>query len=199
MSAVLWPLETVLGAKARLIEGPVVLRPPRPSDYAAWAQLRRDSQAFLTPWEPAWAEDELELPVFLAKVRRYRADARESRAHAFFVFRAEDDTLVGGASLRHIRRGAAQCCTLGYWVGERFARRGYTKAAVQALIGFAFGDLDLHRIEASCMPENAPSIGVLQQAGFTLEGRARKYLRINGAWRDHLLFALMQEGVPPLG
>lgn len=196
-----WALDRVAGVKPRLLHGPVLLRPPRPADYADWFKLRKDSHAFLRPWEPAWAKDELELPSYLAKLRRYRADAQDGRAHAFFVFRCEDETLVGGASLRDIRRGAAHCGTLGYWVGERHARRGYTRAAVQAMIGFAFGELELHRIEASCMPENLPSIGVLQQAGFALEGRAREYLRIDGVWRDHLLFGLVQENVQlaPLG
>ncbi len=186
-----WRHPPGLGSKPHLIEGQVLLRLPRTSDFAAWAALRRESQAFLRPWEPAWPPHELERESFLAKLRRYQQDAREGRAFAFFVFQRAQQALVGGATLRHVRRGAAQSCTLGYWVGERFTRRGFTLAAVRALIRFAFDDLDLHRVEASCMPENAPSIALLQQAGFVLEGRARSYLCIDGAWRDHLLFGLV--------
>lgn len=187
-----WPAHRAAGATLLLREGPVELRLPRPRDYAPWASLRRESQAFLRPWEPAWPANELERDRFLAKLRRYQQDAREDRAYAFFVFRCADFALVGGASLRHIRRGAAQTATLGYWVGERFARQGLTRAAVHALIRFAFDDLELHRMEASCMPENAPSIALLQQVGFTLEGRASQYLCIDGEWRDHLLFGLVR-------
>jgi ribosomal-protein-alanine N-acetyltransferase len=80
--------------------------------------------------------------------------------------------------------------SLGYWAGERHARRGYTTAAVRAVVRHAFEDLDLHRVEAACQPDNNASRRVLEKAGFTQEGAARAYLKINGAWRDHLLFGI---------
>jgi ribosomal-protein-alanine N-acetyltransferase len=83
--------------------------------------------------------------------------------------------------------------TIGYWVGEPFIRHGYTLGAVRAVIGFSFSRLGLHRLEAACVPENEPSRRLLLRAGFELEGRASAYLKINGEWRDHLLFGL----VPP--
>lgn len=200
-----WPARRVFAAGLSLQAGAVELRLPRARDYAPWAALRAQSQAFLRPWEPAWTSDELGRERFLAKLRRYHQDAREDRAYTFFVFRRADGVLLGGASLRHIRRGAAQACTLGYWVGERFARKGFTRAAVHALMGFAFEDLELHRMEASCMPENLPSSALLLQAGFILEGRASQYLCIDGEWRDHLLFGRVRapdagpEGTGPEG
>ncbi len=98
-------------------------------------------------------------------------------------------------TLSNVRRGVVQCCALGYWVGERYARRGHTLDAVQAMIPFIFGTLGLHRIEAACLPENGPSRGLLAKAGFREEGRALRFLQINGEWRDHILFALLEDEV----
>ena len=75
---------------------------------------------------------------------------------------------------------STQCCALGYWIGERFARQGYMFDAVRALVPFIFGTLGLHRIEAACLPTNEPSKNLLIKAGFRQEGLARRYLQING-------------------
>lgn len=176
---------------ARRVDGAgVYLRHPELRDYSAWAEVRSASRAFLTPWEPTWPETELTRQAFKEKLRRYAEDVQEDRSYPFFVFREGDDALVGGVTLSRIHRGSAQSCTLGYWIGEPFQRRGHTRNAVRALLPFAFADLNLHRVEAACQPDNAPSRALLLGVGFTQEGMARAYLRINGAWRDHLLFAI---------
>jgi ribosomal-protein-alanine N-acetyltransferase len=87
--------------------------------------------------------------------------------------------------------------SIGYWVGAPYARQGYTLAAVRAVLGFSLGRLGLHRIEAACVPENTPSHRLLLRAGFKAEGRAAAYLKINGEWRDHLLFGLIAPGASP--
>lgn len=185
-------LKRDLPEESRRLEGrQTYLRHPQNRDYSAWSKLRDASRAFLTPWEPTWSLDELSRPSFRERLRRYHDDARDGRAYAFFSFRRGDDQLVGGVTLGQIRRGAAQSGTLGYWVGEPFRRRGYTLDAVRTLLDFAFEELHLHRVEASCLPENAASQGLLEQAGFRYEGRLRGYLRIDGEWRDHLLFSLL--------
>jgi len=168
----------------------VYLRHPEARDYPAWAHLRGVSRAFLAPWEPTWPEDELTNASFRYKLRRYAHDIRDGKSYPFFVFR-DDHTLVGGATLSQVRRGASQAGTLGYWVGEPHQGRGHTTAAARAVLRFAFEDLGLHRVEAACQPENAPSRAVLAKAGFVEEGRARAYLKIDGAWRDHVLFAAL--------
>lgn len=170
----------------------VVLRHPELKHFAAWAALREESRGFLQPWEPTWGADDFTRDSFRARLRRYGEDAREGRSYPFFVFRAHDDGLVGGATLSRVQRGVAMTCTLGYWVGAPHQRHGYTLAAVRALIGFAFRDLDLHRMEAACVPENDASRALLLKAGFEQEGFAKSYLKINGVWRDHLLFGLVR-------
>lgn len=171
------------------IEGEgVLLRPPRAGDYEPWRDLRAASRAFLQPWEPTWPADDLSRAAFRRRLLAYARDREVGVAYPFFVFRASDDALTGGITLSNVRRGVAQMGSVGYWCGEAFARQGLTLAAVRALSEFAFRTLALHRLEAACIPDNAPSRRLLGKAGFTEEGFAQAYLKINGAWRDHVLF-----------
>ncbi len=177
------------------IEGErVFLRPPRAIDYGAWSDLRRRSRGFLQPWEPTWPADDLSRGAFRRRLTAYQRDMDLGLAYAFLVFRRDDRELVGGITLSNIRRGVAQMGTVGYWAGEPYARQGHTLDAVRALSAFGFGRLGLHRLEAACLPENEPSRRLLLRAGFELEGRASAYLKINGDWRDHLLFGLVTGG-----
>lgn len=169
------------------------LRPPIASDYAAWAQLRAQSRAHLTPWEPQWSRDELTRTAFRRRLRHYFRESREDLGYAFFAFRAGDDVLLGGITLSNVRRGVSQAVSLGYWMGEPFVRRGHMTNAVRAVLSYAFDELHLHRVEAACLPFNAGSIRVLENNGFTREGLARRYLKIDGEWRDHLLFAKLSD------
>ena len=100
---------------------------------------------------------------------------------------------MGGINITNVRRGIALQGTLGYWIGAAFARQGYMTEAMRAMLAFAFTDLKLHRVEAACLPDNAASWALLLKCGFTEEGRARQYLRINGRWQDHLTFAILRE------
>jgi len=184
------PIPTVEG------EG-VFLRAPQMGDYSDWAALREASRAFLTPWEPTWPADDLSRSAFRRRLRRYAEDQRSDASYAFFLFRKADQTLLGGLTLANIRRGVAQAGSIGYWIGEPYARRGQMTAAVRALVPFAFATLRLHRLEAACIPSNAASIRLLENTGFAREGYAREYLCINGLWQDHLLFARLAGDTMP--
>jgi len=185
---------TFPGGQQPIIKGGgVYLRYPRIADFPAWARLRGESRAFLAPWEPVWASDELTKGASRRRIKRYQKEARLDSAYAFFVFRAEDDVLMGGCTLSNVRRGVTQCCALGYWIGERFSRQGYMFEAVRALVPFIFSTLGLHRIEAACLPSNQASQNLLMKVGFRQEGVALRYLQINGEWRDHVLFALLAD------
>lgn len=189
---------TFPGGQLPVIRGDgVYLRYPRAADYLAWSKLRGESRDFLTPWEPIWADDELTRGAFRRRIKRYQKETRLDSAYVFFVLRESDDTLLGGCTLSNVRRGVTQCCTLGYWVGQRFARQGYMSKAVKALIPFVFRTLGLHRIEAACLTDNEASRSLLTRCGFSQEGVARRYLLINGRWADHLLFALLKEDAQP--
>jgi ribosomal-protein-alanine N-acetyltransferase len=171
----------------------VMLRVPQVSDFVEWAALREKSRAFLTPWEPTWPADDLTRGAFRRRVKRYAEDLRGDLAYAFLIFRTADNAMVGGLTLANIRRGVAQAGSVGYWIGEPYARRGYMTAAMRALLPFCFGTLRLHRVEAACIPTNTASIRLLERTGFQREGYARAYLCINGAWQDHLLFARLKD------
>jgi ribosomal-protein-alanine N-acetyltransferase len=171
----------------------VILRPPQMADHAEWSALRAASRDFLIPWEPIWPADDLTRTAFRRRIRRYLEDQRSDVAYPFFIFRKSDNVLVGGLTLSNIRRGCAQAASLGYWMGEQHARRGYMTAAVGTILPFAFGTLRLHRMEAACIPANGASIRLLEKTGFQREGSARQYLCINGVWQDHLLFARLRD------
>ena len=176
------------------LEGPrVYLCPPRMGDWKAWALLREESREFLVPWEPTWPHDALTRQAFRRRLKAYNHEWRQGTGFSFLVYRLNDSGLMGGVTLSNVRRGVAQAASMGYWIGERFARQGYMTEAVLAVVEFAFEELGLHRIEAACLPHNDPSRSLLLKVGFRQEGYARQYLRINGKWQDHLLFELLRD------
>lgn len=176
----------------RLVGERVLLRPPERGDYEHWATLRAASRDFLTPWEPTWPTDALSRTNFRARLTRYSEDWRTDQGYNFFIFK-RDETLAGGVGLSNVRRGVAETASLGYWIGEPFARQGLMSAALPLILDFAFDRLRLHRIEAACLPTNVPSRAVLLRTGFKEEGYARSYLLIDGKWQDHVLFAILRD------
>lgn len=171
----------------------VFIRPGQPRDWKQWAELREASREFLVPWEPTWPPDALTREAFARRLRRQAGEWREDEAYSFLTFEQASGQVVGGIGLTNVRRGVAQMASMGYWVGRPFARRGFTSEAVRLLLSFAFGQLGLHRVEAACLPTNQPSSGVLDKVGFTREGYARAYLRINDKWADHVLYAILRD------
>lgn len=171
----------------------LLLRLPAMSDYPAWAELRAASRTHLTPYEPEWSSDELTRAAYRRRMRRYMHDVREDLGYPFFILRAEDNELLGGVTISNVRRGVSQAASIGYWIGARHTGCGHMTTAVRAIVAMAFADLRLHRIEAACLPSNQASVRVLTKCGFRHEGLARRYLKINGAWRDHELFAMIED------
>lgn len=177
----------------RLTAERVYLRSPRLSDWRDWASLREESRAFLVPWEPTWPPDALSNGAFRRRVRAHAQEWRDGTGYSFLIFKKQSDCLVGGITLSNLRRGVSQCASLGYWCGAPHARQGYVSEALAPVLDFTFGDLSLNRIEAACLPSNEASHGLLHKVGFREEGFAKGYLRINGQWRDHVLFAMLRE------
>jgi ribosomal-protein-alanine N-acetyltransferase len=175
----------------------VLLRPPRPADYAEWAELRGGSRDYLQPWEPAWAEDDLTRAAFRRRLGVYAREMELGTAWPLFIFDPDEETLLGAITLSNIRRGVAETGTLGYWIGQPHAGQGAATAAARAMLAFAFGALKLHRVEAACVPFNHASRRVLEKSGFRPEGLAKAYLKINGAWADHLLFGVIEDEFVP--
>uniref|UniRef100_UPI0040473CD2 GNAT family N-acetyltransferase n=1 Tax=Yoonia sp. TaxID=2212373 RepID=UPI0040473CD2 len=175
--------------QVRLETARMTLRPPVHGDYTAWSALRHDSQEFLDPWEPTWAMDHLSRKAFTNRVYWAQRSIASGTAVPLFLIRRSDDALLGAITLDNIRRGPAQAGTTGYWIGQAYARHGYMKEAIEAVVHYAFRTLDISRVEAGCLPENTPSRRLLEQCGYKYEGVAQSYLQINGRWRNHVLYA----------
>jgi ribosomal-protein-alanine N-acetyltransferase len=167
----------------------MTLRPPQHSDFRGWTALRQTSAEFLTPWEPTWSPDHLSRKAFTNRVYWAQRSVAGGTAVPLFLIRRADDVLLGAITLDNIRRGPSQAGTLGYWIGSPFSRQGFMREAIEAVVHHGFSVLDLSRIEAACLPENAASRGVLEKSGFKYEGVAQSYLQINGRWRNHVLYA----------
>ncbi len=187
----------------QLVGPNVYLRPPRDSDWREWAELREVSRDFLVPWEPTWPKDALTRSAYRRRLRHYAEQWRNGSGYSFFVVRRSDAVLLGGLTLSNVRRGITQSGSLGYWIGKPYARQGVTTEAVRSALCFCFDNLTLHRVEAACLPTNIASRRLLDKCGFREEGYATKYLKINGEWTDHVLFAMLREEamrvVPGLG
>jgi len=168
------------------------LRLPEHRDFREWAKLRHKSRAFLSPWEPIWAADHLSRASFTNRVYWSQRAVKNGNAVPLFVFHKEAGQLVGAITLDNIRRGPSQVGTIGYWVGQQYARQGFMSEAIIAMVAHAFGALDLSRVESACLPDNVASRGVLEKAGFKYEGVAQSYIQINGRWRNHVLYAALR-------
>ena len=168
------------------------LRAPVQTDYREWSELRYASKEFLTPWEPTWSPDHLSRKAFSNRVYWSQKNINGGTAIPLFMFRREDDKLVGAITLDNIRHGPAQTGTMGYWIGHPYALHGYMTEALRAMVHCAFSTMDLSRIESACLPENVASRGVLEKCGYKYEGVAQAYIQINGRWRTHVLYAALR-------
>ena len=181
------------GRSVSILTGRLSLRVPEHRDFREWAKLRHESKAFLSPWEPIWAADHLSRASFTNRVYWSQRALKNGNAVPLFVFHKEAGQLVGAITLDNIRRGPSQVGTIGYWVGQQYARQGFMSEAIIAMVAHAFADLDLSRVESACLPDNLASRGVLEKAGFKYEGVAQSYIQINGRWRNHVLYAALRD------
>ena len=162
------------------------------SDAEALLELRRRNDDFLRPWEPQRPSAELSLDVQRAQLAYMIESAELDRSYHFAVFQS-DNALVGTITLSNVSRGAWQNATLGYFVDEAHNGKGFATEAIALVVGLAFSEIRLHRVQAGVMPRNPASIRALEKAGFRREGTSLRYLQINGIWEDHLIFAITQE------
>ncbi len=193
---------TAPGWPATLVDGPVVVRPPKLRDAVSWVDLRIRNEGWLAPWEATppgpepvgpWARRQT-AGVFSQMTRRLRRQARQGSALPFMV--AYRGRVVGQITVSTIVRGAANTGQVGYWIDQAVAGRGIMPTALALVVGHCFGPVGLHRVEANVRPENAASRRVVEKLGFRTEGMHLKYLAIDGAYRDHLIYAITTDDVP---
>lgn len=192
-----WPAR--LGP-VRVSSGEVALRPVQLRDAGMWSAIRLRDQAYLAPWEPTpyggWARRNaaVEWP---GRWYLLRAAARRGVTLPFAV--TVNGRLAGHVVVGNVVREPLLSAYVGYWCDSRLAGGGVTTAAVAMAVDHSFGPVRLHRVEATVRPENAASLRVLAKLGFRHEGVLRRYLDVDGDWRDHHSFALTAEEAPPGG
>ena len=183
-----------VSARLRLEDAPTAIRPTALEDCDEQLALRRANREHTKPWDPTRDESfytvagqrlELELD--------QRAWAAGS-AFAFAVLAADRrDRIIGRVALANVVRGPWQNATLGYWIDKDSVGQGHASRAVRLALAYAFDHVGLHRVQPAIIPRNTASTRVAQKVGFRHEGRALRYLKINGVWEDHDIYALTSE------
>ena len=171
----------------------VFLRPPEYKDWKAWSSLKEKNKFYLKPWEPLWSPSELERSSFVKRVRFFEKLALDDSAYSFLIFESKTKNLIGEININNVQRSVVQSCSIGYWICEEKMGQGLMSEAINLIKKFIFDELDLHRLEAACLPVNKRSLRTLKNNGFAIEGLVRKYLKINGNWEDHLLLSCIKD------
>jgi [ribosomal protein S5]-alanine N-acetyltransferase len=177
----------------RLAGERIALRAFAPGDVSELTALRVRNREFLGPWEPRRSEGFFTEAGQRAEIERDRHEWAADRTYAFAIVERDGGAMRGRIALANVVRGAWENATLGYFVDQAVGSRGYATEAVSLALDFAFGPCRLHRVQAAVMPKNARSRRVLEKNGFRHEGFSPRYLRLDGDWRDHDLFAITVE------
>lgn len=164
------------------------LRMATPADAPAIVRYYTENKAFLEPWDPLRTPSFYTEAYWLERIRSDHEDFQAFRSLHLFIF--EGSEAIGVVNLNGIVRGVAWYCNLGYGLAEKRQGQGIMREALELAIDYGFKQMNLHRIQANYMPHNRRSGGVLRRLGFTVEGYARDYLFLNGAWEDHVLTSL---------
>ena len=173
--------------------GSIAIRLIRQRDSRALQQELLTNRTWLRPWEATNPDGPVSIDMRSA-VRRLLQQYRDGGGIPFVM--EEDGTIAGQLNVWGIARGSLASATIGYWVSERFAGRGITPTAVALATDICFSELRLHRMEICIRPENTASLRVVEKLGFRYEGLRRRYIHIDGDWRDHYCFAVVTEDVP---
>lgn len=170
----------------------LILRPLEPEDAPLLLDYVLDNSQWLAPWEPSHPKSYYTLEGQRGILYQCRDD-RDARTGVLFgIFERHGDDLRvrGRISISGIVRGIWQNGFVGYSVGGDFAGQGHMTEALQRIVLYGFGELGLHRLQASIIPRNASSLRVAEKCRFRLEGRSLRYLKINEVWEDHDIFAI---------
>ncbi len=178
-----------------LIGKKIILRKPKKENWREWAELRQKSKDFLQPWEPKWPNNFLTRESFNIFINSIEMLLKKKTSYNFFIFHKKTNNLMGGISLTNFKSEGYKSTTIGYWMGQEYAGKGYMRDTLTIISDYCFIDLELNRIEAACLPKNLSSKNVLLNVGFKVEGYAEKYLNINGKLEDHLLLAKIKKGI----
>jgi [ribosomal protein S5]-alanine N-acetyltransferase len=181
-----------------LLNAPVALRPLVTRDARTWREARVRNAEWLRPWEPTNPETPLyqsSLGPYVAMVRTMRREARRGVTLPWVIMYG--GRFAGQLTIGNIIWGSARTASVGYWIDQQFAGLGVTPTALAMALDHAFGVVGLHRVEATIRPENRASRRVVEKLGFRDEGVRRLCLHVDGAWRDHISYAMTAEDAGP--
>ncbi|MFD2264082.1 GNAT family N-acetyltransferase [Lacibacterium aquatile] len=169
----------------------LILRSPSTADAAALLDYAARNKAHLAPWEPSRSDAYYTLAHWQRLLADQEAEITRGTATRFLIFQHQaPDRVIGTVNFSQIFRGPFLACYLGYGLDGEAEGKGLMFEGVQAGITHMFETVGLHRIMANYVPTNERSGRLLRRLGFAVEGYARDYLYINGAWRDHIMTAL---------
>ena len=186
-----WPVTLT---ESSLLSAPVALRPLTTRDAAAWREARVRNAGWLRPWEPTNPETPLyqsNLGPYMAMIRTMRREARRGLTLPWVI--TFDGKFAGQLTVGNIIWGSARTAAVGYWIDQKFAGHGVTPTALAMAMDHCFFVVGLHRVEATIRPENRASRRVVEKLGFLEEGIRRRCLHVDGAWRDHICYAMTSE------
>ncbi len=176
-----------------LRDGAITIRPIRLRDARPLERELLDNRGWLRKWEATNPHGPLSFDT-RSSIRSLQSNARAGFGLPFVI--EVDGQFAGQLNVSSITYGSLGSATIGYWVSEKFAGRGATPTAVALATDYCFFQAGLHRMEICIRPENDPSLRVVEKLGFRYEGLRRRYIHINGDWRDHFCFALVVEELP---
>jgi ribosomal-protein-alanine N-acetyltransferase len=196
-----------LSPAIRMVEGlpelqteRLAVRLARPGMEEAMARfLRENFEGHLDRWSPPTTSAFFSVAFWHERLAVAVEEFHAGRSARFVMQEkgAPEGPLIGTCNYTNIVRGPFQACHLGYQVARTHEGRGLMTEALRATNAFMFDVLRLHRIMANYRPENLRSARVLERLGFVREGIARDFLFIDGAWRDHVLTALVHPAYDP--
>lgn len=163
----------------------------RPGHETILANYFAVNEAHFEPWAPAVPPGHNSVSAWARRLADREAEFQKGESVHFIGTDAEESHVIGSCSLSNIIRGVFQACHMGYSVAQRYEGQGFMKKIVTHTIEYGFNEMNLHRIMANHMPDNARSEGLLKSLGFTREGYAHDYLLIAGRWEDHVLNSLV--------
>lgn len=176
-------------AEQTILGNNIHLRMARKSDYDEWYDVRNKNFEFLQPYEPTWSKDCLSKKHFFTRLRSDRHGASIDAKYAYLIFSNSNNALIGGININNVHRGVFQACSLGYWMAKEVNSKGFMSEAVNLLTNRCLTQMGFNRVQAATLVHNQASIRVLEKNGFDKEGIGKSFLKINGQWQDHILFA----------
>jgi [ribosomal protein S5]-alanine N-acetyltransferase len=190
-----------------LLDAPVVLRPIRLSDARTFRETKVRNASWLRPWEPS----DPEAPVARSPIGKHISMVGESPIGTYVSLVRVRLEAIGGfafpwvicyggqfagqVTVWSIMRGPSRSAELAYWIDEKFAGRGIMPTAVAMVVDHCFGAMRMHRLEAGIRSENVASRRVVEKLGFRHEGTRVRVVHYDGAWRDHIFYAITAEEV----